>query len=68
MEDFKCKVFAEGSSKEINVGLDASIIISDFGSLEMLPDEQVTFISNEGKEYDVAKSWVITQPHPLINV
>lgn len=44
--------------RKFNVGLDASITISDFGSLEMLSDEQVTFISNDGKEYDVAaKSW-----------
>ena len=53
--------------RKFNVGLDASIIISDFGSLEMLPDEQVTFVSNEGKEYDVAaKSWGCA-PTPSVN-
>ena len=44
--------------RKFKVGADLSITISDCCSVELQPDEQVTFVSIDEKEYDVAaKSW-----------
>ncbi len=40
------------------VGLDQQISISDCGRIYLEPDEQVTFVTQAGKEHDfVAKNW-----------
>ena len=40
------------------VGLKKDITIKDFGTINLEPDEQVTFLTNEDAEYDVVrKSW-----------
>ena len=40
------------------VGLDQQISISDCGRVSLEPDEQVTFVTQAGKEHDfVAKNW-----------
>lgn len=44
--------------RTFKVGLDRSVEISDCGRVYLGPDEQVTFVSPSGKEYDfAAKSW-----------
>ena len=44
--------------REFPVGQYEKIIIKDCGKIEMNPDEQVTFVTPTGTEYDVArKSW-----------
>ena len=44
--------------REFKVGKDGKITIKDVGTIELQPDEQITFITNDGKEYDVArKDW-----------
>lgn len=40
------------------VGVDGTIEIRDCGTLSLEPDEQVTFVTEEGAEYDLArKDW-----------
>jgi hypothetical protein len=40
------------------VGKNDQVIITDCGTIELVPDEQVTFVSHEGAEYDlVAKDF-----------
>lgn len=44
--------------RKYEAGFDVKVVISDCGKVELEPDEQVTFITPEGREYDVArKSW-----------
>lgn len=44
--------------RQFNVGIKKQIIIKDCGEIELAPDEQLTFKSPDGKEYDFArKSW-----------
>ena len=44
--------------REFKVGLDNQIIIKDCGIIHLKPDEQITFVTGDGKEYDVArKDW-----------
>ncbi|MBP9864906.1 MAG: hypothetical protein KBC91_00740 [Candidatus Omnitrophica bacterium] len=44
--------------RKFKVGDEKLIEISDCGQLELSPDEQVTFVTPSGKEYDVArKNW-----------
>lgn len=44
--------------RAFEVGHDQKILLRDFGRLELEPDEQVTFTTPSGGEYDVArKSW-----------
>ena len=39
-------------------GAGISLMLSDCGSIELSPDEQVTFLTNNGAEYDVTrKNW-----------
>ena len=41
-----------------SVGANGDIHISDCGQIYLEPDEQVTFVTGDGKEYDVAaKNW-----------
>ena len=41
--------------REFTVGKDGSITIQDCGSLFLMPDQQVTFLTENGAEYDVAR-------------
>lgn len=44
--------------RKYEAGFDDKVVISDCGKVELEPDEQVTFMTPEGREYDVArKSW-----------
>lgn len=44
--------------REFEVGYDKKGIIKDCGRMELEPDEQITFITTDGGEYDVArKDW-----------
>ena len=44
--------------REFEVGFDKKGIIRDCGSLHLAPDEQVTFVTDSGNEYDVTrKDW-----------
>ena len=44
--------------RKYEAGFDAKVVISDCGKIELEPDEQVTFVTPTGGEYDVArKSW-----------
>ncbi|MBI4356614.1 MAG: hypothetical protein HY559_01860 [Gammaproteobacteria bacterium] len=44
--------------REYEAGYDRKIVIKDCGTLELQPNEQVTFVSGSGHEYDVTrKAW-----------
>jgi hypothetical protein len=44
--------------REFEVGYDVKGIIRDCGSMRLLPDEQVTFLTEDGGEYDLTrKGW-----------
>lgn len=44
--------------REFEVGYDVKGIIRDCGSMRLAPDEQVTFLTEEGGEYDLTrKEW-----------
>jgi hypothetical protein len=44
--------------REFEVGFDKKGIIRDCGAMYLAPDEQITFKTDDGKEYDVTrKSW-----------
>ncbi|QCO19893.1 hypothetical protein D3869_32120 (plasmid) [Azospirillum brasilense] len=44
--------------RRFSVGADGTIEINDCGSLDLEPDEQVTFVTKTGAEYDLArKDW-----------
>jgi hypothetical protein len=44
--------------REFEVGYDVKGIIRDCGSMRLLPDEQVTLLTEDGGEYDVTrKDW-----------
>ncbi len=44
--------------RPFKVGLDQQITIKDCGKIHLDPDEQVTFVTPQGAEYDLArKSW-----------
>ena len=52
------KLNEENPPREFKVGLDNQIVIKDCGTIHMKPDEQITFVTGDGKEYDVArKDW-----------
>lgn len=42
-------------ARQYEVGLTTKVNISDCGKLFLEPDEQVTFVTSEGNEYDVTK-------------
>lgn len=44
--------------REFEVGFDKKGVIRDCGTMRLAPDEQVTFVTDDGKEYDVTrKEW-----------
>jgi hypothetical protein len=44
--------------REFEVGYDVKGIIRDCGSMRLLPDEQITFLTEDGSEYDLTrKDW-----------
>jgi hypothetical protein len=44
--------------REFEVGFDNKGIIRDCGTIQLAPDEQITFVTEDGKEYDVTrKDW-----------
>ncbi len=44
--------------RQFQVGLKKQITLNDCGEIELAPDEQLTFKSEDGKEYDfVKKTW-----------
>lgn len=52
------KVSEKRPPRGYTVGRAKPITISDCGSIALEPDEQVTFMTSQGAEYDVArKSW-----------
>lgn len=52
------KIKVNETPREFSVGKDQTITLKDMGSIILTPDEQVTFLSEEGAEYDVCrKSW-----------
>jgi len=52
------KVVPQSPPRKFRVGNDGHVELSDCGTIELAPDEQVTFTTEAGGEYDVArKSW-----------
>lgn len=52
------RVIPKCPPRKFKVGLQNQFEVSDCGKIELASDEQVTFITPSGKEYDVAaKSW-----------
>ena len=52
------KIREKSPAREYRVGRTHPIVIRDCGALELDPDEQVTFVTAKGAEYDVArKTW-----------
>lgn len=44
--------------RKFEVGYDKKGIISDCGTMRLAPDEQITFVTDDGREYDVTrKDW-----------
>ena len=44
--------------REFEVGFDKKGVIRDCGNMHLAPDEQITFVTEDGKEYDVTrKDW-----------
>lgn len=44
--------------REFEVGFDKKGVIRDCGTMRLAPDEQITFVTEDGKEYDVTrKDW-----------
>lgn len=52
------KIKLNDTPREFFVGKDQAITLKDMGRITLSPDEQVTFLSEEGAEYDLCrKSW-----------
>ncbi len=52
------KAILKTPPRKFNAGRHTVIELSDCGTIELAPDEQVTFLTENGAEYDVArKSW-----------
>ena len=52
------KVVPQDPPRKFRVGTDGHVELSDCGRIELRPDEQVTFTTESGAEYDVArKAW-----------
>jgi hypothetical protein len=52
------KFFPRQPPREFEVGFDKKGVIRDCGTLHLDPDEQVTFVTEDGREYDVTrKDW-----------
>ena len=53
--------------RAFNVGIKNQTTIFDCGSINLDPDEQVTFITDNGNEYDVARKYWGFYATPSIN-
>ena len=52
------KILENKPARKFRVGLDRSVELSDCGKIYLKPDEQVSFMTSDGKEHDFcAKSW-----------
>ena len=52
------KIIKKRPPREYQVGVESQITIKDCGSVLLEENEQITFLTSEGKEYDVArKDW-----------
>lgn len=52
------QIFEKKPPRSFQVGAENKIVIKDCGSVLLDPEEQLTFLTNTGAEYDVAKkSW-----------
>lgn len=52
------KTSFKDNPREYKVGLEGQITIKDMGQIQLDTDEQITFVTPEGAEYDLArKSW-----------
>ena len=52
------KIIKKNPPRKYNVGIDNQITIKDCGSILLEENEQITFLTNNQKEYDVArKNW-----------
>ncbi len=52
------KLNIKETPRSFKVGMDGSITLHDMGSIDLAPDEQVTFVNENGQEYDVCrKAW-----------
>ena len=52
------KVKGKKVPRNFSVGLNKQITIKDCGTIQLERDEQITFVTDSGKEYDVArKDW-----------
>jgi len=52
------KINEKNPPRRFNVGRYSPIELSDCGTIELKPDEMLTFVTENGAEYDVArKSW-----------
>ncbi len=52
------KIFPQEPPRPFQVGLNGQIMLLDCGSIELESNEQVTFTTSNGREYDVTrKSW-----------
>ena len=58
MKDKTMKFQPRHPPREFEVGFDKKGIIHDCGSMYLAPDEQITFVTDNGNEYDVTrKDW-----------
>jgi hypothetical protein len=52
------KFIQNDPARKYEAGFEVKVVISDCGKINLDPDEQVTFVTSGGREYDVArKSW-----------
>ena len=52
------KIIEQKPPRKFRVGLDQSVELSDCGKVYLNSNEQVTFVTSEGREHDLcAKSW-----------
>lgn len=52
------KLSMKDTPRPFAVGKDQSITLHDMGSIQLGPDEQVTFVTEDGREYDLCrKAW-----------
>ena len=52
------KITAKEPPRRFTVGARADIVISDMGDIHLIPDEQVTFVTESGMRHDFArKDW-----------
>lgn len=54
-EGVHVKIDRKEPARQFTVGRGGDIVISDCGTVELQPDEQVTFVTENGSEFDVAR-------------